>query len=109
MHPAILRTVREIEYKPGWDLCIKRVTHRMASQPSERWCVYWRFPAPTDFAEAAAPMRVGRDWLLTEEPTDGEVVATAFAAALACEEHEARAAFRYQGRPVFGPHDLVLA
>lgn len=46
----------------------------------------------------------GRKWRLSDHMTDSEVVATAFKACLAWEEHECREAFRYRGQQVFGPH-----
>ncbi len=46
----------------------------------------------------------GRKWLLSPHMTEGEVVQTALMACLAAEEHEAREAFRYKGKALFGPH-----
>lgn len=51
----------------------------------------------------------GRKWMLSPWMTKSEVVQTAFKAVLAAEEHEAREAFRYKGRTVFGPHFDVEA
>lgn len=46
----------------------------------------------------------GRKWLLSEHMTDGEVVQTAFLAAMTAIEHEARETFKYKGQAVFDPH-----
>ncbi len=51
----------------------------------------------------------GRKWLLSQHMTEGEVVQTALMACLAAEEHEAREAFRYKGKALFGPHLAVEA
>lgn len=51
----------------------------------------------------------GRKWFLSEHMTKSEVVQTALAAVLAAEEHEAREAFLYDGRAIFGPHFNVDA
>ncbi len=46
----------------------------------------------------------GRKWFLSPYMTKSEVVQTAFKAVITLIEHEAREAFLYKGRPVFGPH-----
>ena len=46
----------------------------------------------------------GRKWRLSTFMTDSEIVQTALKAVLAAEEHEAREAFLYRGRAIFGPH-----
>jgi hypothetical protein len=51
----------------------------------------------------------GRKWRLSAFMTPSEVVQTAFKAVLTAEEHEAREAFLYQGRSIFGPHYNVDA
>lgn len=51
----------------------------------------------------------GRKWRLSPYMTRSEIVQTAFMAVLACEEHEAREAFKYMGAAVFGPHFSVDA
>lgn len=45
-----------------------------------------------------------RKWLIPDGMSKSEIVSTAFKAALAAEEHEAREAFRYKGKKIFGPH-----
>lgn len=46
----------------------------------------------------------GRKWLISEHMTEGEIVQTCLMAFLAAEEHEAREAFTYKGKTIFGPH-----
>lgn len=46
----------------------------------------------------------GRKWLLSEHMTRSEIVQTAWKAVLTAVEHEAREAFTYRGKPIFGPH-----
>lgn len=46
----------------------------------------------------------GRKWRISAHMTDSEIVQTALLAVLTAEEHEAREAFRYKGRAIFGPH-----
>jgi hypothetical protein len=46
----------------------------------------------------------GRKWDLSRYMTKSELVQTAFKAVLTAEEHEAREAFLYKGRPIFEPH-----
>ena len=45
-----------------------------------------------------------RRWLLSPAMTKSEVVQTALKCVLAAVEHEAREAFTYRGRAIFGPH-----
>lgn len=46
----------------------------------------------------------GRKWLLSKHMTTGEIIQTAFLAALAFMEHELREAFRYKDVAILGPH-----
>jgi hypothetical protein len=46
---------------------------------------------------------------LTEDLIDGEIVRRAFGLFMAYVEHEAREAFTYCGRRVFGPHIAIEA
>lgn len=56
-------------------------------------------------ADHGAPARqVGRAWRIDAQATPGDVARTAFAAAMAWQEHETRERFRYRGQRVFGPH-----
>jgi len=69
----------------------------------ERFYLQVQFESPC--IVNGAPMRQhGRKWMLSPHMSTSEVVATAFKACLAAEEHECREAFRYRGQPVFGPH-----
>lgn len=45
-----------------------------------------------------------RKWRISQYMTAAEIVQTAFAAALAAEEHECRENFKYLGAPIFSPH-----
>jgi hypothetical protein len=53
----------------------------------------------------------GRKWHVDASASAGDVVRTAFKAAVTWQEHEAREGFTYRGAAVFGPHcdveDLV--
>lgn len=57
-----------------------------------------------DLSEKTIVEQHGRKWWLSQFMTRSEIVSTALMAVLAAEEHEAREAFRYNGRPIFGPH-----
>ena len=46
----------------------------------------------------------GRKWYVSSWATRGEVVQTAFKAALTSAEHQVREWFRYKGEAIFGPH-----
>lgn len=48
-----------------------------------------------------------RKWYVSKWATDGEVVQTVLKLCLTSAEHEAREAFKYKGKAIFGPH-LVL-
>lgn len=52
-----------------------------------------------------------RKWIVTPFMTKSEVVQTAFKCVLTSAEHRVREWFRYQDKPIFGPHfdvdDLV--
>lgn len=45
-----------------------------------------------------------RKWFLSQHMTEGELVQTAFAAALQAEEHECREFFMYAGHRIMNPH-----
>lgn len=45
-----------------------------------------------------------RKWYVSNEATKSEVIQTALKLILTAVEHEAREAFKYRGRAVFGPH-----
>jgi hypothetical protein len=52
-----------------------------------------------------------RQWFISQNMTESEVVQTAFKCVLTAIEHEAREQFKYEGQAIFGPHfnvnDLV--
>lgn len=89
---AVLANVR---YKAGWDLRIGR--------SDGRWFLQWRFDGPCAVT-GVVEEQACRKWWLSEFMTDGELVQTAFMAAIAAEEHECREFFLYRGRRIFGPH-----
>lgn len=45
-----------------------------------------------------------RKWYVSREATRSEIVQTSLKCVLTSVEHEAREAFRYRGRAIFGPH-----
>lgn len=69
----------------------------------ERFYLQVEWPG-TDAITGAPRQCKGRKWFLSEHMTKSELIQTALAAVLAIEEHEAREAFYYAGRPVYGPH-----
>lgn len=62
--------------------------------------VFWGVCAKTGHLE----LQHCRKWYLSPHMTESELVQTAFAAALAAEEHECREFFQYQGKRPFQPH-----
>jgi hypothetical protein len=71
----------------------------------------WRFSAPDYSGQQAAGLRwwTTRKYNISHHMTEGELVQTAFMAALQAEEHEAREAFRYMDKAPFNPHISVAA
>lgn len=53
--------------------------------------------------------QTGRKWRLSEYMSHSEFVQTMLKAVLTAVEHEAREAFLYKGRAIFGPHFDVNA
>jgi hypothetical protein len=62
-----------------------------------------RFNAP-DLVTKKVERQHGRKWKLSYHMTKSEIVNTAWKAVLTAVEHEAREAFRYRGRTIYGPH-----
>ena len=93
----IWRILDDIKYKRGWALRIGRSQGRPYLQ--------WSFDAPCA-KEPGGPSvtQWARKWWLSYHMTEGELVQTAFAAALAAEEHECREFFSYAGDHLFNPH-----
>lgn len=48
-----------------------------------------------------------RDWIIPENATKSEVVATAFKCILTSAEHQVREHFKYLGQAVYNPHHNV--
>jgi hypothetical protein len=74
---------------------------------SNPW-MQWVFQAPcakTGKIEAQFCRKVR----LSENMTDGEIVQSAFMAALQAEEHECREFFQYNGHRIFNPHMSLAA
>jgi hypothetical protein len=90
-----LRVIADaITYKETWQLHIK-YDGRMFFQ--------WSWIAPCANT-GARELQHSRKWYLSKHMTDGEIVQTAFAAALQAEEHECREFFKYAGVRVMNPH-----
>jgi hypothetical protein len=85
-----LREILEsVSYKAGWSFHVNEAAfYFQVELPVDHDGKRWR----------------GRKWMISTHMTEGEVVQTALAACLMAEEHEAREAFRYKGRALFGPH-----
>lgn len=62
------------------------------------------FSAPDTKRDDSVVVWRGRKWRLSEHMTKSEIVLTAWMAVKAAIEHEAREAFLYRGRAIFGPH-----
>lgn len=82
----ISKILSHIAYKNGWSF-------KLGDN-------YLQVQLPDAFGESWT----GRKWLLSRHMTEGEVVQTCLMALLAAEEHEAREAFTYKGKALFGPH-----
>lgn len=102
-----LRPVRDalskVTYRDWW--------LRLGTDSDEAIWIQWAFNA-TDVESGEAREHFCRKWRISSHMTDAEIVQTAFAAALAAEEHECRENFKYLGAPIFNPHlslDALLA
>ena len=93
----ICEAVDRLEYK-GWQFCL-------TGPLGPEWGVvlFARFRDATD-----APWSTRR-YPISMHATASEVVQTALKCVLVAEEHEAREAFQYRGRAIFGPHYDVEA
>lgn len=95
----MIEVLDRVQYKRGWAL----VTGCDHTSPPRRPYLRWSFYAPcADTGEEK--LQQGRTWYLSAHMTAGELVQTAFAAALQAEEHECREFFTFQGLRIFGPH-----
>lgn len=87
--------LEKVSYKQGWELVVGRTMER----PYLQWCFF----GPCSVT--GEPQRhYCRKWFLSYHMTDGEVVQTAFGAALQAEEHECREFFKYDGKVIMNPH-----
>ena len=68
----------------------------------------WKFIGPCAKTERHV-VQSCRKWFLSPHMTESELVQTAFAAAVAAEEHECREFFTYQGKRPFQPHVSIHA
>lgn len=91
---AMAKVLGEVTYK-NWTLVF---SHR----PEDMY-LQWKFTAPCSNTGLLQEWTT-RKWRLSVHMTEGELVQTAFAAALQAEEHECRELFSYQGIRVFNPH-----
>jgi hypothetical protein len=89
--------VAEITYKEGWVLQLLHDTD------GRNLSLQWHFPAPCA-KTGVVQQQYTRVHRLSPAATDGEIVQTAFAAALQAEEHECREFFKFAGRRIFDPH-----
>lgn len=96
MTELIHDTVAKLIYKPGWRFVLANISMSMS------------YYLQVEFTCDGEVWR-GRKWLLSQHMTEGEVVQTALMACLAAEENEAREAFSYKGKALFGPHIGVEA
>jgi hypothetical protein len=70
---------------------------------SGHYYLQWCFDAPCAITDEKQRWS-GRKWQLSPHMVEGELVQTAFAAALQAEEHECREAFKYGEVAPFNPH-----
>lgn len=103
----VLGITGSIRYK-NWGLVVGN------ESGSGRVYLQWKFMAPDYVNNPNGPhiLWPTRKYHLSEHMTDGEIVQTAFFAAVQAEEHEAREAFSYKGKHLFNPHidlDALMA
>ena len=101
MNSIAVRQILEcVQYKKGWTL-------HWCSRPSgvDLW---WSFGAP-DYTRRGQPVVAwsGRVWFIEDPVSEDNLIKTALAAALQCEEHECRESFTYKGVRLFDPHISV--
>lgn len=90
----------EVKYKDWW--------MRFGIDGGQPW-FQWNFNAPCAVAGGEPKIQPCRKHRLSVHMTEGEVVQSAFAAALQAEEHECREFFQYKNKRVFGPHISIDA
>ena len=87
----------KVTYKNHWALRVD------TDRESDRTYLQWQFYGPCSVT-GNKQWHNCRKWFLSPYMTDGEVVQTAFAAALQAEDHECREFFKYDGHVVMNPH-----
>lgn len=95
-------TVAGIAYK-DWRLVV--------GIDNQRFYLQWTFRAPDWATDDCKTLQTwsSRKWHLSPHMVKQEIVQTAFMAAVAAEEHEARKAFFYSGARPFHPHISLSA
>lgn len=91
----LLEIGKAITYKQGWRLVF--------GLDGDRPYFMWEMSAPCSLT-GEQQLWNSRKWHLSKHMVEGEVVQTAFAAALQAEDHEAREFFKYKGIAPFNPH-----
>ena len=86
--------VNDIQYKDWWF-----VTHPLEFGLLVQAC--WFAPSADD---GAVKEQHGRKWYVSPHACKSEIIQTVLKAVLTAEEHEAREAFAYRGKHIFGPH-----
>jgi hypothetical protein len=94
----VSKIAESIRYK-DWTLRVERDN----ADKGGRVFLQWIFNAPCVIGGRETAWH-GRKWYLSPHMLESEVVKTAFAGALAAEEHEAREKFNYKGVAPFNPH-----
>lgn len=87
----------KVAYKAHWVLRVD------TDHDSGRTYLQWQFYGACSVT-GASQWHNCRKWYLSPHMTDGEIVQTAFAAALQAEEHECREFFKYDGHVIMNPH-----
>lgn len=90
----VMKVLVRISYK-DWQLCYR--------YDGDRLMIYWDFAAPCTTTGIVQRWQ-SRKWPLSMHMVEGEIVQTAFMAALQAEEHESRESFKYKGIAPFNPH-----
>lgn len=90
---AVRRILADVSY-PGYTFLVGGV---------DRLHIRGRFEA-TCADTGATETQLTRRWYISDEASRSEIVQTALKCVLTAIEHEAREAFKYRGRPIFGPH-----
>lgn len=97
-----MKTLREVQAIVGdceyadWDLQVKL-------SPEGRMYLQCRMVLSCSITSVEQEWG-GRKWLLSPHMMKSEIIQTALKAILTAVEHEAREAFLYRGRAIFGPH-----